>query len=177
MKKMIFTGLLLVTCSWMAHAQTEWKKIMLGNDVSILFPGAPAESGNNGQKSFVYMHPDSTANMIALVSDLKVLAGIDEATLAAEMEKEEFWEQAKTGFMGSVGAGGTLVKDEVISIGDRQALRMELDRKNNSGGVNKLTVLIFVKGTNSYNLIFNSRGGKADPSWQSKYFDSLSLKN
>lgn len=44
------------------------------------------------------------------------LLDVDAETQAAEMEKEESWEQAKMVFANSLGKDATLVKDEMTNI-------------------------------------------------------------
>ena len=175
MKQIIILAALLIT--YLCHAQTPWEKVEINTGITVSFPAKPIVSEpSNGQKIFILRQADSTANYIVAASDLGIAMGIDEATLNAEMEKEESWEQARTAFMGSLGAGATLVKDEMTTLKGLKALKLIIDRKNDKGGINTLTVFIFVKGTVSYNITFNSRNGKADDKMKQQFFDSVEIK-
>jgi hypothetical protein len=161
----------------MVHAQTVWEKVEINPGVSISFPVKPIKNESSpGQKTFILKHADSTANYFVTASDLGIAMGIDESTLSAEMEKEESWEQAKTAFVNSMGPDANLVKDEMTTLKGQKALKFIIDRKNDKGGVNNLTVYIFVKGTVSYNVMFSNRGGKADEKMKQQFFDSLEIK-
>lgn len=154
-----------------------WEKVEISSNLTISFPAKPIKNEPaNGQKTFILKHADSTANYIVAASDLGIAMGIDEATLSAEMEKEESWEQAKTAFIVSFGGEGKLVNDEMTTIKGIKALKFIIDRKNDKGGINTLTVFIFVKGTISYNIMFNNRGGKADEKMKQQFFDSVEIK-
>ncbi len=175
--KKIFTLVVILLTVFSSFAQTSWQKIALTDKVSVSFPLAPAQAQPAaGQKSFILRHPDSTANFIVAVSDLNVLMGVDAATLAAEMEKEETWEQAKTAFVTSMGPDVKLIKEEMTTIKNSQALKLILERKNEKAGMNTLTVLIFISGTHSMNVIFNNRGGKADKKVEEQFFSSIEIK-
>lgn len=161
----------------LCNAQTTWEKIEINPGISISFPAKPLiNNAANGQKTFILRQADSTTNYLVAASDLSLAMGIDEATLAEAMEKEESWDQAKNAFMGSMGADATLVKDEMTTIKEKKALKLIINRKNDKGGVNTLTVFIFVNGTVSYNIMFNNRGGKADEKMKQQFFDSLEIK-
>lgn len=175
MKQLITLVSILVTV--LSNAQSSWEKVEINSGITVSFPAKPIKNEpSNGQKTFILKHADSTANYIVAASDLGIAMGIDEATLSAEMEKEESWEQAKNAFMGSMGKEATLVNDEITTLKGIKALKMVIDRKNEKGGINNLTVFIFVKGTVSYNLMFNNRGGKADEKMKQQFFDSVEIK-
>lgn len=175
MKQLIIIMTLLIT--GIANAQTAWEKVEINTGVSISFPVKPVKNeASPGQKTFILRHADSTANYIVAASDLGIAMGIDESTLSAEMEKEESWEQAKTAFVNGLGSEANLVKDEMTTLKGLKALKLIIDRKTDKGGVNNLTVYIFVKGTVSYNVMFNNRGGKADEKMKQQFFDSLEIK-
>ena len=92
------------------------------------------------------------------------------------MEKKESWEQAKKAFVNSVGSDATLIKDEMTTVKNTKAMRLVINRKSAKGGINMLTVLIFVKGTSSYNIMFNSREGKGSDAMKAAFFNSIELK-
>lgn len=169
-----FTALLFAV---LCNAQTPWEKVEINSGLTIAFPARPIISEPaNGQKVIILRQADSTANYIVAASDLGIAMGIDEATLNTEMEKEESWQQARDAFIGSLGPGTTLVKDEMTTLKGLKALKLIIDRKNDKGGINTLTVFIFVKGTISYNIAFNSRNGKADDKMKQQFFDSVEIK-
>lgn len=174
MKNLVIILALLNVLS--VKAQSTWEKVSLTEKVSISFPARPVEAtAGAGQKTFLLNSADSTANFMVAVTDVGVLMGVDSATLAAEMENEAFWEQAKAAFTNGMGAGASLVKDEIIEIKNVIAMKMVIDRKNQAGGVNKLTVVILIHGTNSFNIIFNNRDGKADQLLAQKFIDSIEI--
>lgn len=174
--KTILTLAAAILLTTTAFTQSTWEKITLTEKVQISFPAKPVEaSPANGQKSFILKQADSTANYIVAVSDLQVMMGIDAATLETEMEKEESWEQAKNGFVASMGADAKLIKDEMTTVKGTRALKLVLERKNDKGGINTLTVLIFVNGTHSLNVMFNNRGGKADKKAEETFFNSIEI--
>ena len=157
------------------HAQTNWEKITLSGKVSISFPSKPNETLGTGVKSYVLVLADSTANFICVENDLQVTAGLDEASLDAAMENEESWEQAKSGIMNSMGKDASLVNEERLVFKERQALKLVVNRKTPKGETNILSVLIFTKGSKSYNIIFNSRAGKADEKMKEQFFNSIEI--
>lgn len=166
---MLYTGI--------CNAQTAWEKVEISSNLTVSFPAKPIKNEPaSGQKTFILKHADSTANYIIAASDLGIAMGIDEATLSTEMEKEESWEQAKTAFVNSMGTEANLVKDEMTTLKGNKALKLIIERKNDKGGTNTLTVFIFVKGTVSYNVMFNNRGGKADEKMKQQFFDSIEIK-
>lgn len=160
-----------------SYAQPIWEKIAVGDNVTISFPGKPVM--NNKQKglsSFIFKQADSSANYIVAASDLSISIGIDAETLNAEMEKDENWEQAKNAFLATMGSEATLIDEHSTVVKDNRALKLIVNRKNNKGVTNILTVLIFVHGTISYNVIFTSRDGKGNKEMKEKFFDSLEIK-
>jgi len=174
MKPFLIAASLLIGV--LAKCQTNWEKVMLDNAVSIAFPLKPVQGGNDANKSFILKLADSTANFIVAVTDLETTRGIDAATLQAAMEQEESWEQAKVAFMASMGSSAKLVKNEMTTVQNLNAMLLEIDRKSDKGDTNNLSVLIFVNGTKSYNIIFNNRGGKADKSLKEQFFKSIEVK-
>ncbi len=175
MKQILFVLAILIAN--ITTAQNNWEKIALTEKVNISFPGKPlSASPAAGQKSFILKQADSTANYIVAVTDLQILMGIDAAALETEMEKEESWEQAKTAFMNGMGPEAKLIKNEMTQVRNNKALKLIIERKSDSGGMNTLTVLIFVNGTNSMNVMFNNRGGKADRKAEQQFFDSIEIK-
>lgn len=175
MKQMLSLIAFLITSA--SFAQTGWEKISLTEKVNISFPAKPvAAKPSAGQQSFIFKQADSTANYVVAVSDLAALMGIDAATLETEMDKQESWDDAKTAFMSSMGADAKLIKDEMTSIHHTKALKLIIEKKSTSGGSNTLTVLIFVNGTNSMNVIFVNRNGKAEKKNEQQFFDSIEIK-
>lgn len=169
----LFLIALSLIISVLAKSQTSWEKVILSNAVSISFPSTPIQGGSAAAKSFILRQADSTATFIVAVSDMQASRGIDAAALQAAMEQEESWEQAKNAFMASIGASAKLVKDEMITVQNLRAMLLEIDRKNDKGETNNLSVLIFVQDVNSFNVIFNNRGGKADKALKEQFFKSI----
>jgi GTPase len=152
----------------LCSAQTKWEKVEITPNLFVSFPAQPIKSEPaNGQKTFILRSADSTANYIVAATDLGILMGIDEATLSAEMEKEESWEQAKS---------ATLVKSEMTTRQGNKALKLIIERKNEKGAINTLTAFIFVKGTTTHNVMFNNRGGLADEKMKQQFFESVEIK-
>ncbi len=175
MKKFITLSFILY--SSICGAQTNWEKINVNDNVSISFPEKPVKNEPSaGNFTYILKQSDSTANYMVVASDVGATLGIDAETLATEMGKDESWEQAKSAFLKSLGAGAELVKDEFTTINNTKALRMIINRKSTKGETNVLTVLIFVDGTISYNVIFNSRGGKGSENMKSEFFNSIMIK-
>jgi hypothetical protein len=175
MKKLII--LITILYSAICNAQTNWEKIAFNSNVSISFPGTPVKNEpSTGNISYIFKQADSTANYIVAASDVGAVLGVDAETLAAEMEKEESWEQAKTAFANSLGKDATLIKDEMSTVKNTKALRLVFNRKTAKGGANVLTVLIFVNSTISYNVIFNSRDGKGSDTMKEAFFNSIEIK-
>jgi hypothetical protein len=174
--KQIIT-ILVISISMYANAQSTWEKVVVNSNVSVSFPEKPVKNEPApGNFSYILKQADSTANYIVGASDIGAALGIDEETLAAEMEKDESWEQAKTAFANSLGADATLVKHEMTTIKDTKAMRLIFNRKSAKGVTNILTVLIFVKGTISYNIMFNSREGKGSDTMKETFFNSIEIK-
>jgi hypothetical protein len=168
-----FACLITTLCS----AQTKWEKVEITPNLFVSFPAQPIKTEpTNGQKTFILRAADSTANYIVAATDLGILMGIDEATLSAEMDKEESWEQAKSAFMNSMGPDATLVKSEMTTLQGNKALKMIIERNNEKGAINTLTAFIFVKGTTTHNIMFNNRGGLADEKMKQQFFDSVEIK-
>jgi hypothetical protein len=173
MKTLIIASSLLI--SVFAKCQTQWEKVKLDGSVSISFPSKPIQNVSNAGKSYILQLADSTAAFIVAVTDMQATRGIDAATLEAAMEQDETWDEAKNAFMGSMGASAKLVKSEMTTVQNLKAMILEIDRKNDKGSINSLSVLIFVHGTNSFNIIFNNRGGKADKSLKEQFLKSIEV--
>jgi hypothetical protein len=140
--------LTLLACliTTLCSAQTKWEKVEITPNLFVSFPAQPIKSEPaNGQKTFILRSADSTANYIVAATDLGILMGIDEATLSAEMEKEESWEQAKSAFMNSMGPDATLVKSEMTTLQGNKALKLIIERKNDKGAINTLNCIHICK--------------------------------
>lgn len=174
MKQLITIVTLLL--SSVGFAQSGWEKVALTSSVSIQFPVKPIEAAGGPQKTFLLRQADSTANLVVAVTDLAAATGLDSATLAAEMQKPESWEQAKDAFLSTMGEEAVLVKNEMGVIKGVDALKLVINRKVNDATTNIITVLIFVKGTDSFNIIYNNRGGKADAKHQEHFFNSIDFQ-
>lgn len=170
-----FLTIVAVIISSFCQAQTNWEKLMLDSAVSISFPSKPNQVVNKAVKTFTLRQADSTANYIVSVIDMFASTGIDATTLQAAMEEDEFWEQAKNALITSMGVSATLVKEEMTTVQSLKAMLLEIDRKTSKGETNNLSVLIFVNGTNSFNIVFNNRGGKADKSLKDQFFKSIEV--
>lgn len=173
MKKIIIAVALLVSSAM--QAQTPWDKISLSEHVNISFPSKPMVNKAEGQQSYMLKLADSTANLIVSVSDLKKLLDIDSATLAAAMETDESWEQAKNAIVTNLGSNVTLVKEEMLTFNNKKAMRLIMNKKTDKGDTNVLTVLVFTEGTNSYNVYFNSRAGKGNEKTKDQFFNSIEI--
>jgi GTPase len=175
MKKVIFFAAILY--SGICSAQINWEKVNITDNVSISFPSSPVKNEPTaGNFSYILKQADSTANYIVAASNVGEALGVDAETLAAEMEKEESWDQAKTAFANSLGKDATLIKDEITNVKNTKAMRLVFNRKTAKGGTNVLTVLIFVNGTISYNVMFNSRDGKGSETMKEAFFNSIDIK-
>lgn len=172
--KQLITSLTLLFSLTM-YAQNPWEKIAVNDHVNFSFPEKPKINKSDGQQTYILKLADSTANLIVAVTDLQALMGIDAPTLAAEMDKEESWEQAKNAFMNSLGTDATLIKEEMLNMRNTKSMRLIVNKKNDKGDTNVLTILIFAEGTNSYNVIFNSRGGKGNEKTKEQFFNTIEI--
>lgn len=159
------------------NAQTNWKKIPIDSNVSVSFPGIPVKKEPSiTNRSFIFKQADSSANYIVAATNVGPALGMNATALAAQMEKKESWEQIKIAFMKSLGQDATLIKDEMTQLKNTTALRLVVNRKLISGEKNTLTVLIFVYGTTSYNIIFSNRESKGSDIMKEQFFNSIEIK-
>jgi hypothetical protein len=178
MSRVILFSTVLFFFPLFSFTQPSWEKIIVGENVTISFPGKPTGGDRQGFAStFIYKQPDSSANYIVAVNDLAVSLGLDAETIAREMERDESLEQAKNAFVGSIGPAAKLIREENIKLHGGRALKLVIHRLNNKGATNVLTVLIFVNETNSYNVIFVSVGGRGNENMKQQFFDSIQFKN
>lgn len=173
MKSIIFTCM-LVLGALLSNAQN-WEPLAINNHFTISFPGKPYKTTQNNLTSFICKSADSTFNIIATITDMKALLGVSVDDLAAEMDKDETWEQAKQTFVSSMGANAKLINSSFIEIAGLKTLKIEIERPSNSGITNKITSFVFVYGVNSYNLIFVNRGGKADAKLLNEFLAAVQL--
>ncbi|MCZ2225082.1 MAG: hypothetical protein LC122_15785 [Chitinophagales bacterium] len=111
----------LITIS--VNAQTHWVKTQIDKRVSVKLPKAPTLIGDEENIAYQFAFDDSTLCVIT-ITDLGKL-GLDSATLASLVEKEEFFEQFKVSFL-SQSANAEIKKSEIAKWNDYVCYNIEL---------------------------------------------------
>lgn len=156
-----------------AQATTEMLKVT--DKVSLKFPETPKKQDMGPAILYNLRLADSTANFLALASDLQQSNGLDAATLAEASMQPEFWDQAEQSFVASIGEGAKLVSREMKNVSGIDVMEMVITRPTEKGDTNTLTVWIFVEGVYSINLIHTNRAGKADVKKRDAFFSSVKI--
>lgn len=145
--------------------------------ISISFPAEYKKQEMGPTNLYTLRLADSTANFIAVVSDLQKSNGLDAATLAEANLAPEFWDQAEQGFLAQMGEGAKLKGREMKNIKGYDIMELTIERPvSESGSSNILTVYIFVDDVYSLNIAHTNRGGKADEKLKKAFFDSIVIK-
>jgi hypothetical protein len=163
----------LLTASVAKGQSTEVK---LTEKISLSFPQEPKKQEMGPTNLYNLRLGDSTANFIAVASDLQKANGFDAATLAEASLSPEFWDTAADGFVAQMGTDAKLQSREMITIKGYDVMKLTIERPVEKGGVNVLTVYIFVDDVYSINIAHTNRGGKADEKLKKAFFDSITIK-
>jgi len=180
MKSTTVAVLLSFASGFLISAQLSAHSIQqnLSGRMSISFPSAFKTQEMGPSTLYNLRLADSTANFVAIVTDLQKGSGIDAATLAKVSMQSEFWEQAAEGFMGQMGKGATLKSREMKTLKGYDIMQLTIERPNPDGSIpNSVTVYIFVDDVYSLNIAHTNRSGKADDKIKQAFFDSLTIKD
>lgn len=172
--KSTFLTLLFAFGALVSNAQN-WEPLAINSHFTVSFPGKPSKTEQNNVTSFICKSADSTFNVIATITDMNALLGISADDLAAEMDKDETWEQAKQTFVSSMGANAKLINSSFTEVQGLRTMKLEIERPSTNGTTNKITSFVFIYGVNSYNLIFVNRGGKADAKRLEEFVAAIKL--
>jgi hypothetical protein len=167
----IVSGLFITTHLF---AQTT-HNIKLSEKISVTFPQEPEKQDFEGVAQVYNLRlADSTANFLAVVSNLEKQAGLDAATLAEASLMPEFWDQAADGFMAQMGADAKLKNRAMKNIKGFDVMELTIERQEEGqAGLSTLTIYIFVQDVYSFNIGHSNRGGKADPKIKEAFFNSI----
>ena len=165
-----FVGTALV-----GNSQTPNDAIKLSDKVSIQFPEKPITQDMGPAKLYNLRLEDSSANFLALATDLQKSNGLDAATLSEASMQPEFWDQAEQGFISSMGESAKLVSREMKNITGIDVMQIVITRVTEKGETNTVTVWIFVEDIYSINLIHTNRAGKADEKKRDAFFASVEV--
>lgn len=179
MKSTIITLLLSAILGFIvssnANAQASEQK--LTERVSLRFPAAYKKQDMGATVLYNLRLADSTANFVAIVSDLQKSNGLDAATLTAASMAPEFWDQAAEGFIAQLGPDSKLLSREMKQIAAYDILQLIIERPvKESNTMNTLTVWIFVDDVYSLNIVHTNRGGKADENLKKAFFESITIE-
>ncbi len=177
MKSKVF--LMLMTAFFgsilIGHSQTANEKIKLTDKVSIQFPEKPISQDMGAAILLNLRLADSSANFLALASDLQKSNGLDAATLSEASMQPEFWDQTEQGFLSTLGEDAKLITKDMKNISGIDAMEMVVERKTEKGETNTITAWIFVEGVYSINVIHTNRAGKADTKIKDAFFASIKV--
>ena len=150
----------------------------LTEKISIHFPMQPnKEVMGDAATMYTLRLADSTANLMALVSNLQVQAGLDAATLGAAVLEKEFWDQSAEGFVAQMGPDAKLLKKEMKELNGYDIMELTMERPIPDGsGKNILTIYIIIDDVYSINIGHTNRNGKGDEKIMKAFFDSLKIK-
>jgi hypothetical protein len=151
------------------------QQVAISKHVSVQFPVNPVTNEQAAATTFVGRSPDSTFNIVAVVTDMNKAIGLSPEALAAEMEKEETWKQAEETFVSSMGARAKLLQSSFTELVGLKTMKLEIERPGPGEKPNILTVFIFTYEGFSYNLIFVNRSGKADAKQLTAFVQSVVL--
>jgi len=179
MKSIIITFLLSAILGFFVSTSAKGQAIeqKLTDHVSIRFPAEYKKQDLESTTLYSLRLADSTANFVAVVSDLLKSNGLDAATLTAASMSPEFWDQAEQGFMAQLGPDAKLLGREMKQIAAYDIMQLIIERpvkENNT--MNTLTVWIFVDDVYSLNIAHTNRGGKADENLKKAFFASIAIK-
>ncbi len=177
---MKFKVLLILIAAFMGsmtigRAQSPSDPLKLTDKVIVQFPEIPKKQDLGPALLYNLRLADSTANFLALASDLQKSNGLDAATLSEASMQPEFWDQAEQSFMTSVGDGAKLITRDMKNVSGIDVMEMVITRPTDNGETNTLTVWIFVEGVYSLNFIHTNRGGKADAKKRDAFFSSIKI--
>jgi hypothetical protein len=179
MKSIIITFLLSVILGFLASSSAMGQAVgqKLTSRVSIQFPGTYKTQEMGPSTLFNLRLADSTANFVAVVSDLQKSNGLDAATLAAASLTPEFWDQVQEGFMAQFGPDVKFISKEMKQIAGFDIMQLVLERPVQETNTNNtVTVYILVDDVYSLNIVHTNRGGKADEKLKKAFFESLTIK-
>jgi hypothetical protein len=159
-------------------AKAQGLKQKLTERISVSFPAEYKTQEMGPTKLYNLRMADSTANFVAIVSNLQESNGFDAATLVAASLEPEFWDQAANGFLAQMGEGASLKGREMKNIKGYDIMELTIERPTTKGSPNNtVTVYIFVDDVYSINIAHTNRGGKADENKRKAFFDSLVIND
>lgn len=179
MKSVILSACLAIAFTFVAPSAVFAQSInqKLTERISISFPAAYRTQEMGPSILHNLRLADSTANFVVVVSDLLKGNGLDAATLAEASMAPEFWDQAEQGFLAQMGEGAKLKGREMKNINGYDIMELIIERPIiETGGINTLTVYIFVDDVYSLNIAHTNRNGKADEKLKKAFFDSITIK-
>lgn len=157
-------------------ARSQAIEIKLTEKISVRFPHEPKKQEMGPTLLYNLRLEDSTANFVAVATDMLKANGLDAATLAAASLEPEFWDQAAEGFLAQMGNNAKLASREMKNISGYDVLKLNIERPDDKGCTNLITIYIFVDDVFSINIAHTNRGGKADEKLKTAFLESIMIK-
>ena len=156
-------------------ALSQETRVRLTEKISVGFPEKPSLNDMQGMASIhTVMLPDSTADFIAVVSNLQKSHGLTAAMLESAKSAPEFMDQLQAGFMGQLGPDAKVISKELKEIGGNRILSLSAATERN-GRKSELTIYIFVHDVYSINMVHRKRADGASVDARNAFFQSLQI--
>jgi hypothetical protein len=171
MRKKLFALLLLPS---LAFATTiDWITVRLDDRVSVAFPAKPEEKEMSGNAVWV-ADSGPNARCMAMVLDFEKF-GMDSATLAGEMGKDESFAQFKEGILGQI-EGATLISEKKTTTSGKMTFEYVIDMgKKDTAALNKMYNKNIFIGNKMYSFSFYEKDHLPQTAAREKFFNSFKL--
>lgn len=156
-------------------ALSQETRVQLTDKISLGFPEKPSLNDMQGMASIhTVKSADSTADFIAVVSNLQKSHGLTVGMLESAKSTPEFMDQLQAGFMGQLGPDAKVLSKEVKEIGGNKVLSLSAATERN-GRKSELSVYIFVHDVYSINIVHRKRADGASVDARNAFFQSLRI--
>jgi hypothetical protein len=171
-KQLIIRSLLVLSP---VAASSQETRVPLTDKVSVGFPEKPSLNDMRGMASIHTVKlADSTADFIAVVSNLQKSSGLTAGMLESAQSAPEFMDQLQAGFMGQLGPDAKVLSKEVKEIGGNKVLCLSATTERN-GRKSELSVYLFVHDVYSINIVHRKRTDGASVDAKNAFFESLRI--
>jgi hypothetical protein len=165
--------LLLLFVPLLAFATIDWVIVKLDSRVSVSFPIKPEEKDMSGNPVWVADANKDSRCMVMVIDFQKF--GMDSVALAAEMEKEEAFDQFKDGILGQI-EGSSLISEKKTTVAGKTSFEYIIDMgKKDTAALNKMYNKNVFIGNKMYSLSFYEKEGKPQDALRDKFFASFKL--
>lgn len=169
------TLIALLAVPFFAFAIADWVNVQLDERASISFPVAPEIKDFGGNQVWVSDASDSQSRYMMMIMDFSKF-GLDSAGVAAEMGKEETFDQFKGGVLGQI-PGASLISEKKTTVMGKMTFDYVIDMgKKDPKGYSIMYNRNIFSGAKMYSMNFYEKKDAPKEDLRKKFFESFQIK-